>query len=215
VAIDAIRRSVYLAVAAGVGAGERCEAMNWRDRLADKVEELLRRRLRARQARQRAASADGRAGAGPGAPPGAMSGPVLYYTETLIDHFVAPRNVGEMVADEANGYAVVGDPSCGDQMKLWIRVEDGRIAAIRFRSFGCPGAIATSSMATELARGKTLAEALALTDDEVIEALGGIPENKRHCSLLAINALHAAIRDYQQRAEVREATDAVQAAAGR
>lgn len=127
------------------------------------------------------------------------SGPVLYYTETLIDHFTNPRNVGEMDDDEADGFALVGDPGCGDQMKLWIKVEDGKIADIRFKSFGCPGAIATSSMATELARGKRLEEALDLTDDEVIAALGGIPENKKHCSLLGINALHAAIADYARR----------------
>ena len=137
-------------------------------------------------------------------------GPVLYYTDTLIEHFTNPRNVGEMDADEADGYAVSGDPLCGDQMKLWIQVEKGRIAEIKFKSFGCPGAIATSSMVTELARGSRLEEALALTDDEVIEALGGIPENKKHCSLLGINALHAAIADYLQRPEracARKATE--------
>jgi nitrogen fixation NifU-like protein len=174
--------------------------MNWKDRLAGRVEELLRQRIRARQARQAAATAGTDPMSGQMQPPRPMSGPVLYYTETLIDHFANPRHVGEMAPDEADGYAVIGDPSCGDQMKLWIRVQDGRIADIRFRSFGCPGAIATSSMATELACGRTVEEALALTDDDVIAALGGIPENKRHCSLLGINALHAAIRDYLAKA---------------
>ena len=143
-------------------------------------------------------------------PPSQMSGPVLYYTETVIDHFNNPRNIGEMAADRANGYALSGDPLCGDQMKLWIRVEQGRIADIKFKSFGCPGAIATSSMVTYLARGRTLEQAMALTDDDVIEALGGIPENKKHCSLLGINALHAAIADYLQKSQTgcaREATE--------
>ena len=104
-----------------------------------------------------------------------------------------------MAEGEADGYALIGDELCGDQMKLWIKVEDERIADIRFRSFGCPGAIATSSMAAQLARGRSLQQALELTDDEVVEALGGIPENKRHCSLLGINALHAAIADFAKR----------------
>ena len=86
---------------------------------------------------------------------------MLYYTDAVIDHFNNPRNIGEMAEDEANGYALSGDPLCGDQMKLWIKVEEGRIADIKFKSFGCPGAIATSSMVTDLARGRTLEEAVA------------------------------------------------------
>ncbi|MEN6321379.1 MAG: iron-sulfur cluster assembly scaffold protein [Syntrophaceae bacterium] len=129
--------------------------------------------------------------------PQAHDGPVLFYTDRVIDHFSNPRNVGEM--EDADGYALVGDPSCGDQMKLWIKVKDGMISDIKFKSFGCPGAIATSSMATELAAGKTIAEAKQLTDDDVILALGGIPENKRHCSLMGINALLAAIKDYEKK----------------
>jgi nitrogen fixation NifU-like protein len=135
----------------------------------------------------------------PRAPSPEMSGPVLYYTEAVIDLFKNPRNIGEMDEEETDGYALSGDPLCGDQMKLWIKVEKKRIADIKFKSFGCPGAIATSSMVTHLARGRTLDEAMALTDDDVIEALGGIPENKKHCSLLGINALHTAIADYLQR----------------
>jgi nitrogen fixation NifU-like protein len=138
-----------------------------------------------------------------------MPGPVLYYTEAVIDHFNNPRNIGEMGEEEANGYALSGDPQCGDQMKLWIRVEENRIADIKFKSFGCPGAIATSSMVTHLARGRALEEAMALTDDDVIKALGGIPENKKHCSLLGINALQAAIADYLRRSQtsrMRKAT---------
>lgn len=123
--------------------------------------------------------------------------PLLFYNETVIDHFTNPRNVGEI--DNADGYALVGDPSCGDQMKLWIKVTAGHIVDIKFKSFGCPGAIATSSMATALAMGMALAEAKHLTDDDVVRALGGIPANKEHCSLMGVGALQAAIKDYEQR----------------
>lgn len=124
---------------------------------------------------------------------GGYSGPILYYTDAVIDHFTNPRNVGEMTGDEADGYACIGDPGCGDEMKLWIAVRDDRIERIAFKSYGCPGAISTSSMLTVLAEGRTLDEALAITDDDVVGALGGIPENKQHCSLLGVKALHAAI----------------------
>ena len=168
--------------------------MDWEERRNSKPEAVLER---------------GEKEARPAPPPETL-GPVLYYTDAVIDHFSNPRNIGEMAADEADGYALSGDPLCGDQMKLWIRVEEGRIADIKFKSFGCPGAIATSSMVTHLARGRTLEEAVALTDDDVIEALGGIPENKKHCSLLGINALHTAIADYLRRSETartRESTE--------
>lgn len=128
-------------------------------------------------------------------------GPILFYNELVIEHFTNPRNVGEM--PDADGYALVGDPSCGDQMKLWIKVQSDRISSVRFKSFGCPGAIATSSMATELALGKTIGEAKTLTDDDVVCALGGIPENKKHCSLLGIHALVAAIEDYEKKQTLR------------
>jgi nitrogen fixation NifU-like protein len=131
--------------------------------------------------------------------PALPDGPILFYNELVIEHFTNPRNVGEMPG--ADGYALVGDPSCGDQMKLWIKVENGAISDIKFKSYGCPGAIATSSMATVLALGKTLAEAKKLTDDDVVLALGGIPENKRHCSLMGINALLSAIQDYEKNQE--------------
>jgi nitrogen fixation NifU-like protein len=124
-------------------------------------------------------------------------GPVLYYTDTVIDHFNSPRNVGELAPEETDGYACIGDPGCGDEMKLWIGIGEGRIRKIAFRSFGCPGAIATSSMLTELAKGKTIGEAKALTDDDVVNALGGIPENKKHCSLLGVKALLSAIENYE------------------
>jgi len=127
-------------------------------------------------------------------------GPVLFYSDAVIDHFSNPRNVGELGDDETDGYAKVGDPGCGDEMKLWIQVREGRISRIAFKSYGCPGAISTSSMLTALAKGRTVEEALLITDDEVVNALGGIPENKKHCSLLGVRALQAAIRDYEARA---------------
>jgi nitrogen fixation NifU-like protein len=123
--------------------------------------------------------------------------PYIFYNETVIDHFTNPRNVGEIA--DADGYALVGDPACGDQMKLWIKVTDGYIVDIKFKSFGCPGAIATSSMATTLAMGLHIDEAKQLTDDDIVRALGGIPSNKEHCSLMGIGALQAAVRDYEQR----------------
>jgi nitrogen fixation NifU-like protein len=128
-----------------------------------------------------------------------ISGPMLFYNDQVIEHFTNPRNVGELEKEAASGFGLVGDPLCGDQMKLWIEVVSGRIARIRFRSFGCPGAIATSSMLTVLAEGRTIGEAWAITDDDVVEALGGIPERKKHCSLLGVRALRAAIDDYEKR----------------
>jgi len=123
--------------------------------------------------------------------------PVIFYTETVIDHFTNPRNAGEI--DNADGYALVGDPACGDQMKLWIKVVADHIVDIKFKSFGCPGAIATSSMATTLAMGLHIDEAKQLTDDDIVRALDGIPSNKEHCSLMGVGALQAAISDYEQR----------------
>ncbi len=127
------------------------------------------------------------------------AGPVLLYSREVLEHFVNPRNVGELPEEDTDGFGLVGDPSCGDQMKLWISVRDDRIDRIAFKSFGCPGAIATSSMLTALAEGKSLQEARQITDDDVIEALGGIPENKKHCSLLGVRALQAALEDRDRR----------------
>jgi NifU-like protein involved in Fe-S cluster formation len=121
---------------------------------------------------------------------------VIFYNDTVIEHFTNPRNVGEI--DGADGYALVGDPSCGDQMKLWIKVTASYITDIKFKSYGCPGAIATSSMATQLAMGMHLEDAKSLTDDDVVRALGGIPANKQHCSLMGVSALLAAIKDYEE-----------------
>jgi nitrogen fixation NifU-like protein len=128
-----------------------------------------------------------------------FSGPILFYNENVIDHFINPRNVGELAESETDGYGLVGDPACGDQMKLWISVKSERIEKIAFKSFGCPGAIATSSMLTDLAKGKSINDAKRITDDDVVEALGGIPERKKHCSLLGVMALQAAIKDWEEK----------------
>ncbi|MCK5257444.1 MAG: iron-sulfur cluster assembly scaffold protein [Deltaproteobacteria bacterium] len=122
------------------------------------------------------------------------TGPLIFYNDLVIDHFTNPRNVGEM--ENPDGEAVVGDPSCGDQMKVDIKIDANKIVDIKFKSYGCPGAIATSSMMTQLAKGKTLDEAQLLTDDDVVIALGGVPERKRHCSLMGVTGLLEAIKDY-------------------
>jgi nitrogen fixation NifU-like protein len=121
----------------------------------------------------------------------------LVYNETLIDHFMHPRNVGEI--ENPDAMATVGDPTCGDFIRVYLKVENGKISAFKFLTQGCPGAISTSSIATELAIGKTLTEGLELTDNDVIEAAGGIPARKAHCSLLAIRGLHEAILNYQKK----------------
>ncbi len=119
------------------------------------------------------------------------------YTDKVMEHFRNPRNMGEL--KEPDGVGEVGNPACGDVMSMMIKVKDGRIADIKFQTFGCAAAIATSSMITELAKGKTLEEALKLTRTDVAEQLGGLPPIKMHCSNLAADALHAAITDYLER----------------
>mgnify|MGYP000583825740 CR=1 FL=1 len=116
------------------------------------------------------------------------------YSEKVMEHFENPRNVGEI--PDADGVGQVGNPTCGDIMKIYLKVEDGVIKDIKFKTFGCGAAIATSSMVTELAKGKTVEEALQLSNKAVAEALDGLPPKKMHCSNLAADALHAAIRDY-------------------
>jgi len=116
------------------------------------------------------------------------------YTEKVMEHFKNPRNMGVM--ENPDGVGEVGNPTCGDVMTVQIKVENGRISDIKFQTFGCISAIATSSMITELARGKTLEEAMKITRDDVAKELGGLPPIKMHCSNLAADALHAAIRDY-------------------
>ena len=114
--------------------------------------------------------------------------------EKIIEHFTNPRNIGEIEAPD--GFAVVGDPRCGDYIKIWIRVKDETIIDFKYKVFGCWGAISTTSVVSELAIGKSLKEASRITDDDVIHELGGIPENKQHCSLLGIQGLRAAIAKF-------------------
>lgn len=121
----------------------------------------------------------------------------MAYSEKVMDHFSSPRNVGEL--PNANGIGEVGNQKCGDIMKMYIRVENGVIVDVSFKTFGCGAAIATSSMATELIKGKTLNEALKLTNKAVMEALDGLPPVKVHCSVLAEQAIKAAIADYYTR----------------
>ena len=116
------------------------------------------------------------------------------YSEKVMDHFTNPRNVGEI--PDANGVGTVGNAKCGDIMRMYLKVENGIIEDVKFKTFGCGAAIATSSMATEIVKGKTLKEALELTNKAVAEALDGLPPVKMHCSLLAEEAIHAAVEDY-------------------
>ncbi len=120
--------------------------------------------------------------------------PILEYNDITLDHFQNPRNVG--VVENGNGYGKIGEPGCGDICEITIRVENNIIADIKFRVYGCAGAIATSSAVTEIAKGKSIDFALKITDDDVITYLNGLPEGKKHCSLLAVKALHQAIYDY-------------------
>ena len=116
------------------------------------------------------------------------------YSEKVMDHFRNPRNVGEIENPDGTGH--VGNPICGDIMEMYIKVKDNVIVDAKFKTFGCGAAIATSSMVTELVKGKTLDEALKISNQTVIEALGGLPAVKRHCSVLAEDALKSAIDDY-------------------
>ncbi len=126
----------------------------------------------------------------------------MEYTEQVMDHFMNPRNMGEM--EDADGVGTVGNAKCGDIMRIYIKVEDDVITDVKFKTFGCGAAIATSSKATELVKGKTLDEALKITNKMVMESLGGLPPVKVHCSVLAEEALHAAIQDYKDKLEKGE-----------
>ncbi len=119
------------------------------------------------------------------------------YSEKVLDHFKNPRNVGELKDADAEG--TVGNPVCGDMMTMYIKVKDDRIEDVKFKTFGCGAAIATSSMTTELAKGKTLEEAMKITRADVAEALDGLPPVKMHCSNLAADALHEAIKSYKEK----------------
>ena len=118
------------------------------------------------------------------------------YSEKVLDHFSNPRNVGEI--EKADGVGTVGNAKCGDIMQMYLKVDNGIITDVKFKTFGCGAAIATSSVATEMVKGKTIDEALQLTNKAVAEALDGLPSQKVHCSLLAEEAIHAAIKDYRK-----------------
>jgi nitrogen fixation NifU-like protein len=119
------------------------------------------------------------------------------YSDKVMEHFRNPRNMGEIL--NADGVGTVGNPVCGDLMTMYIKVKDDRIVDIKFKTYGCGAAIATSSMTTELAKGKTLEDAMKITRASVAESLGGLPKVKMHCSNLAADALHAAIEDYREK----------------
>lgn len=124
----------------------------------------------------------------------------MAYSEKVMDHFMHPRNVGEI--ENPSGVGEVGNARCGDIMRVYLQVENGIVADVKFKTFGCASAIATSSMATELIKGKPVNEALALTNRAVVEALEGLPAVKMHCSVLAEEAVKAAIKDYYDRAGI-------------
>ena len=128
------------------------------------------------------------------------------YNEKVMDHFMHPRNVGEM--EDPSGVGQVGNPKCGDIMKMYIKVDDNEnISDVSFQTFGCGAAIATSSMATELIKGKSVNEAMQLTNEAVVEALEGLPPVKLHCSVLSQEAVEAAIKDYREKKAAKEAED--------
>jgi len=118
------------------------------------------------------------------------------YTDLVIEHFANPRNVG--IIENPDGYGKVGSPVCGDLMEVYIKVSDGHVAEVKFRTFGCGAAIASASMASEMVKGQPLEVAGHLTDEQVAAALGGLPEVKMHCSNLAATALHAALDNYYE-----------------
>ncbi len=121
------------------------------------------------------------------------------YTDTVIEHFMCPRNLGSM--NDPDGEGNCGDPACGDFLTIYIKIKDDVIDDISFLVFGCAVAIATSSMTTELAKGKLIEEAIKITEDDIVQALGGLPENKKHCSNLGVKALKNAIYDYLKKNE--------------
>ncbi len=118
----------------------------------------------------------------------------LPYSEKVMDHFTNPRNVGEII--NPDGVGTVGNPVCGDVMKMFLKIENDTIVDVKFKTFGCGAAVATSSMVTEMVKGKSIKEALGITNSAVAEALGGLPPKKMHCSVLAEEALRSALVDY-------------------
>ena len=125
----------------------------------------------------------------------------MLYSEKVMDHFMNPRNVGKI--EDADGVGEVGNAKCGDIMKIYIKVNDGIITDVKFNTFGCGSAIASSSMATEMIKGKPVSEALELTNKAVADALDGLPAHKLHCSVLAEEAIKAAIEDYEKKKEAK------------
>jgi len=119
---------------------------------------------------------------------------MVQYSEKVMQHFMNPHNVGEI--KDADGIGEIGNPVCGDMMTFYIKVKDNRLDDVKFKTFGCGAAIAVSSMVSDIAKGKTLEEALKITNKDVANELGGLPKNKMHCSNLGADALHAAIKDY-------------------
>ena len=119
------------------------------------------------------------------------------YTETVMDHFMNPRNVGSI--ENADAIGEVGNAKCGDIMKMYLKIKDNVIEDVKFETFGCGSAIASSSIATEMIKGKTIDEALAVTNKQVVDALGGLPAHKLHCSVLAEEAIKSAVKDYYDR----------------
>lgn len=128
----------------------------------------------------------------------------MIYSEKVMDHFQNPRNVG--IIPDADGVGQVGNPVCGDMMTFYIKVKDNRLSDIKFQTFGCGAAIAVSSIISEMAMGKTVEEAMKITNEAVAEELGGLPKNKLHCSNLGADALRAAIEDYRKRQAASEET---------
>jgi nitrogen fixation NifU-like protein len=124
------------------------------------------------------------------------------YSEKVMQHFKKPQNMGEI--PDADGVGSVGNPTCGDLMTMYIKVKDNRLEDVKFKTYGCGAAIATSSMTTELAKGKTIDEAMKISRASVADSLGGLPPVKMHCSNLAADALHAAIEDYQKKQKNKE-----------
>lgn len=128
---------------------------------------------------------------------------IAIYSDTVMDHFMNPRNVGDI--EDPDGVGEVGNPVCGDMMTFYIKVgDDDRLEDVKFKTFGCGAAIAVSSMVSEMATGKTLDEALKITREDVADQLGGLPKNKMHCSNLGADALHRAIEDYRKKQKAKE-----------
>ncbi|MDR1511184.1 MAG: Fe-S cluster assembly scaffold protein NifU [Endomicrobium sp.] len=122
---------------------------------------------------------------------------MAFYSKEVMDHFVNPRNVGEI--KDADGIGEVGNPVCGDMMTFYIKVSDNKIESVKFKTFGCGAAIAVSSMVSEMAFGKTIEEVMVLANADVAKALGGLPPNKMHCSNLGVDALHKAVANYKSK----------------